>query len=48
MYCLSTRVGVIHFWLGDFTGRKVRDDDVAEAMITNMRPSQTELVLRAL
>ena len=44
MYCLSTRVRVIHFWLGDFTAREVRDDDVAETVMTNMRPSKTELV----
>lgn len=33
MYHLSTRVKVIQFWLGGFSGRNVRDD-VAETQMT--------------
>lgn len=45
MYYLSPRGRVILFWLGDFSGRRVEDDHVAEIIRTNMRPSQMELVL---
>lgn len=38
---LSIRVRLIQFWLGDFSGRNVRDD-VAETQMTKIRPSQAE------
>lgn len=41
MYNLNTRVRVIQFWYGDFSGRNVRDD-VAETQMTKVRPSQEE------